>query len=162
MKPGVYLETSIISYLAAWPSRDLITAGRQQVTHQWWRMRSQDFESVVSELVHLECRAGDPDAAARRAALLHGLPTLDVTPLAESLAEEILRRAALPAKARADALHIAIAAAQGIRFLLTWNSAHIANAERRPLVERICREAGYEPPVLCTPDQLLGEETGNV
>lgn len=158
MKPVVYLETSIISYLAARPSRDLITAGRQQVTHQWWERRAGDFERVVSELVHLECAAGDREAASRRGSILRGLPTLDVTPLAETLAEEILRGAGLPAKARADALHIAIAAAQGVHFLLTWNSAHIANAERRPRVEKICREVGYEPPVLCTPDELLGEE----
>jgi hypothetical protein len=40
--------------------------------------------------------------------------------------------------------------------LLTWNSTHIANAEIRPKVERACRDNGYEPPVLCTPDELMG------
>jgi predicted nucleic acid-binding protein len=162
MKPSVYLETSIISYLAAKPSRDLVTAARQQVTHQWWETRRVLFELLVSELVHSECAGGDAEAAARRASILRDLPVLDVTPLAETLASEILAQAKLPPRAKADALHIAIAAAQGVRYLLTWNTAHIANAERRPLVERTCRRAGYVPPVLCTPDELLGEEAGDV
>jgi predicted nucleic acid-binding protein len=158
MKPSVYLETSIISYLAARPSRDLVTAARQQVTHQWWVTRRASFELLVSELVHSECQRGDLDAAERRAAILTGISLLDITPLAERLAASILVQARLPARAKADALHIAIAASQGIQYLMTWNSAHIANAERRPLVEKTCRGAGLVPPVLCTPDELLGEE----
>ena len=162
MAQSVYLETSIISYLAARPSRDLVVAAHQQITHRWWETRRGDFEVVVSELVHLECAAGDPEAASRRAGILEGIETLDITPLAESLADEILRGAGLPVSARADALHIAIAASQGVDYLMTWNVTHIANAECRPLVERACRTAGYEPPVVCTPDELLGEEGGDV
>ena len=75
------------------------------------------------------------------------------------LALALLNGAALPSKARADALHIAIAATQGVSYLLTWNSAHIANAEKRPLVETVCRLAGYEVPILCTPDELMGEDS---
>jgi predicted nucleic acid-binding protein len=158
----VYLETSIISYLAALPSRDLIVAGRQQLTHEWWQRRRGGFEIVVSELVHLECSEGDPDAAIRRASLLAGLRSVETLPAAEALAAALLQGAALPAKAAADALHIAIAATQGVSYLLTWNSAHIANAEKRPVVEAVCRRAGYEPPILCTPDELMGEEPSSV
>jgi hypothetical protein len=158
----VYLETTIISYLAARPSRDLVVAAHQRITHEWWEVRRRDFEVLVSELVHLECAAGDPEAARRRADVLAGIPTLDITPLAESLASKIQLDAGLPEGARADALHIAIAASQGVDYLLTWNVAHIANAEIRPLAERACRNAGYEPPILCTPDELLGEEVGDV
>ncbi|HXU29751.1 MAG TPA: type II toxin-antitoxin system VapC family toxin [Thermoanaerobaculia bacterium] len=158
----VYLETSVISYITARPSRDLIVAGRQQLTHEWWRRRRSSFEVVVSELVHLECSDGDPLAAARRADFLAELRSLATTPEAEVLALALLRDAALPSKARADALHIAIAATQGVSYLLTWNSAHIANAEKRPLVEAACRAAGYEAPILCTPDELMGEESSYV
>jgi predicted nucleic acid-binding protein len=158
----VYLETSVISYLAARPSRDVIVAGRQQLTHEWWSRRRGFFDVVVSELVHLECADGDPVAAARRADFLAALRSLDTTPKAEALALALLKGAALPAKARADALHIAIAATQGVSYLLTWNSAHIANAEKRPRVEAVCRLAGYEPPILCTPDELMGEESSYV
>jgi hypothetical protein len=119
MAQSVYLETSIVSYLAARPSRDLVVAAHQQITHRWWETRRGDFELVVSELVHLECAAGDPEAASRRAGILEGIETLDITPLAESLADEILRGAGLPVSARADALHIAIAASQGVDYLMT-------------------------------------------
>jgi predicted nucleic acid-binding protein len=155
----VYLETSVISYLTAQPSRDVIVAGRQQLTHEWWRRRRSSFEVVVSELVHLECADGDPVAAARRADFLAVLRSLEITPEAEEFALALLRDAALPSRAQADALHIAIAATQGVSYLLTWNSAHIANAEKRPLVEAACRVAGYEAPILCTPDELMGEES---
>lgn len=159
MPPRVYIETSVISYLAARPSRDLITAARQQITHEWWRRRRPQFEVVVSQLVLTEARAGDPEAAARRATVLSDLPLLDVSPAAVVLARRLVEEARLPLQAAADALHIATAACHGVDYLLTWNAAHIANAERRPRVERTCRAHGYEPPVLCTPDELIGEES---
>jgi predicted nucleic acid-binding protein len=155
---SVYLETSIISYLAARPSRDLVVAARQQITRDWWTSRRHDFEYVVSELVCAECGAGDPDAVRRREDWLRDLPVLAVTDTAEELATQIVRAAGLPQRAQADALHIAVAAVHGVEFLVTWNSAHIANAELRPRVEAACRVFGYEPPVLCTPDELLGTE----
>lgn len=126
----VHLETSAISYLTAAPSRDVIVAGRQQLTWEWWQLRRNDFEVVVSELVHLEAADGDPDAATRRASALAELRSLEIAPEAEALAAALLEGTALPPKARADALHIAIAATQGVSYLLTWNSAHIANAGR--------------------------------
>lgn len=87
---------------------------------------------------------------------------VEITPEAEALAEALLQGAALPPKAAADALHIAIGATQGVSYLLTWNSAHIANAEKRPMVESVCRRFGYAPPILCTPDELMGEELSSV
>lgn len=162
MSELVYLETSIISYLAARPARDVIVAGRQQLTHEWWRRHASSFDLVVSELVRVECADGDPEAAARRTAFLESLRSLAITREAEALSESLLRGAALPLNARADALHIAIAATQGVTFLLTWNSAHIANAQKRPVVDRVCRLAGFEPPILCTPDELMETEVPSV
>lgn len=162
MEPTIYLETSIISYLAARPSRDLITAARQQVTHEWWALRRNAFELFVSELVIDEATAGDPEAAARRLTILEDLSVIDVTSLAEELADHILHRVGLPVRARADALHIALATSQGLDYLMTWNVTHLANAQIRPRVERACRLAGYEPPVLCTPDQLIAGEERDV
>jgi predicted nucleic acid-binding protein len=157
-KPSVYLETSIISYLSAHPSRDLITAARQQVTHEWWTLRRNDFDLYVSELVHSEASAGDRDAASRRIALLDDLPVIDITPLAEDLAGYIVSSVPLPDRAQADALHVALAAAQGIDYLMTWNVTHLANARIRFRLEAACRDKGYEPPTLCTPDELLSGE----
>lgn len=159
MVPTIYLETSIISYLAAQPSRDLITAARQQLTHEWWDRRRNSFQLFVSELVLVETSRGDAEAAARRLAWLDRIEVVDTSPLAEEIADQVLRHAGLPQHARADALHIAIAASQGIDYLMTWNATHIANALIRPRVERVCRSLGFEPPVLCTPDELMaGEE----
>ena len=160
MPPRVYVETSVISYLAARPSRDLITAARQQLTHDWWRLRRPQFEVYISQLVLDEAAGGDPEAAARRATILARLPLLDITPAAVSLARGLLELAGLPPEAGADALHIATAACHGMDYLLTWNSTHIANAELRPRIERACRAQGYEAPVLCTPDELMGQGGG--
>jgi hypothetical protein len=84
--PSVYVETSIISHLAARPSRDLIVAARQQLTHTWWRERGPAFGLYVSQVVPDEVLVGDPDAAERRAALVAGMPVLDITPEVADLA----------------------------------------------------------------------------
>jgi hypothetical protein len=157
MKPTVYVETTVPSYLTAWPSRDLVRAGDQQVTRDWWARRSV-YELRVSSLVLLECRAGDAEAAALRLAALDGIPVLAQTPEAEVLAETLLREVPLPARAAADALHVAVAAVNGVSYLVTWNCTHIANASLRPRIEEVCRRSGYEPPVICTPKELLGGE----
>ena len=114
------------------------------------------FDLYVSQVVLDEILAGDPDAAERRAALTEGIPVLDITPAVADLAAALIQRVPLPITAGADAAHIATAAYHGMDFLLTWNSTHIANAELRPRVERVCRENGHPAPVLCTPDELMG------
>lgn len=157
MRRTVYMETSIVSYLAARPSRDLIVAARQQLTHTWWRERRPAFDVYVSQVVLDEALVGDSEAVERRAALLQGLPVLDITPEVAELAAALVQRVPLPARAGADAAHIAVAAYHAMDFLVTWNSTHIANAELRSRVEQVCRESGYPPPVLCTPDELMGE-----
>ncbi len=119
------------------------------------------FELRVSSLVLLECGAGDSKAAALRLAALDGVPVLAQSPEVETLADALLREVPLPAKAAADALHIAVAAVNGVLYLLTWNCTHIANATLRPRIEAVCRQMGYEPPVICTPRELLGEGDGS-
>jgi predicted nucleic acid-binding protein len=156
MADRVYIETSIISYLAARPSRDLITAARQQITHDWWARRRPLFDICISEVVVLEASAGDESAAQRRNEILRELHSLAVSDDAVELSEHLVIAAGLPAGAKVDALHIAVAACNGIDYLLTWNSTHIANAQIRPRVERACRDRGFEPPILCTPDELMG------
>lgn len=159
MRTSVYLETTVISYLAARPHRDLVTAAHQQVTHDWWTHRHNEFDLYVSELVIREASAGDPDAAARRLTFLEGIAPLAVSDAARSLAGRLIQAGVVPVRAAADALHVALAAVNGIDYLLTWNCQHIANARMRARIENTCRENGYEPPVLCTPEELLGEDT---
>ncbi len=157
MKPKVYIETSVISYLTARPSRDLITAAHQQLTIDWWEDRRTDFDLYVSQLVVRESGAGDEDAAKRRLDVIEQIPLLELTEEALVLAHSLVESGPLPAKASEDALHIAVATVHGMDFLLTWNCKHIANAEMRNLITEICRSQGYEPPVTCTPEELLGE-----
>ncbi|MBM4046141.1 MAG: type II toxin-antitoxin system VapC family toxin [Planctomycetes bacterium] len=158
MRPDIYIENSIISYLAARPSRNLVTAARQQITSDWRHSRRPQFDLYVSELVFTEAADGDPEAASRRMHYLADVEEVPVTLEARSLARALLEEGALPPKAVADALHVATAAVHGIKYLLTWNCAHLANAEIRPLVRSVCAVHGYTSPEICTPEELMGEE----
>jgi hypothetical protein len=157
MKPKVYIETTIPSYLTAWPSRDLIRAAHQQSTREWWNSRRSDFDLFVSDVVVLEASAGDPIAASERLEILKGLPILKAVPEALKLSEELLLRVPLPPRAALDSLHISIAVVTGMDFLLTWNCNHIANATLRPRIEAICHAMGYSSTTICTPTELMKE-----
>lgn len=158
----MYIETSVVSYLTARPSRDLIVAAHQQLTHEWWDERRAEFDVVISRVVLEEAALGEPDMARRRLDALEGMPLLPVKPEASALAAALVRRGGLPAKASTDALHIAVASVSGVDYLLTWNCKHIANAQTRRAVSAACRAAGYEPPVICTPEELMGEGGADV
>ena len=127
MMKSIYLESSIVSYLAVRPNRDLVVAGNQQVTRDWWETRRGGYELYVSDVVVAECAAADPTAAAERGLFLADLPVLATTEESEALADALLSAMALPKRAALDALHIALAATNGIDIFLTWNCAHIAN-----------------------------------
>ena len=159
MTPRVYVETTIPSYLMARPRPDVLRAAHQQATREWWDRRAA-FELYASRLVVEECRGGDPEAANERLGALAGISLLAENASTAALADALVRGIPLPAKAAADAIHIAIAAVNGIAFLLTWNCRHIANVTLRPRIEAICRAAGYEPPLICTPEELMiGEDS---
>lgn len=160
--PKVYLETTIGSYLTAWPSRDLVMAANQEVTREWWATRKDEFQLFVLQLVIKESSSGDSDAAQRRLEFLKPFPRLDITDEVEALAAKLIAEIPLPPKALADALHIAVSAVNHINYLLTWNCTHIANATLRSRIEEICRSQGYQPPVICTPQEMLAEGSHNV
>lgn len=147
----------MISYLTARASRDIVVAAHQELTRQWWDQRRSDYHLVVSEVVLREAEAGDSEAAERRGAVVAGIDVLEVGAAALELAEKLVRRGAVPAVAAEDALHIAIAATNGVDYLLTWNCAHIANAAMRRAIDEVCIEQGFEPTVLCTPEELIEE-----
>ena len=155
MAPKVYVETTVISYLTARPSRDVVIAGHQQSTREWWDGYSGRFELVASQLVVEEASAGDREAAQQRLAVLAGMLLLELTEEALALAENLVAAGAVPQQAAADALHIAVAVTNGVDYLLTWNHRHLANATMRGAIERVCRAAGYEPVIICTPEELL-------
>ena len=157
MNRWVYVETTVISYLAARASRDVIIKAHQEVTHAWWLKRRKDFELMVSDVVLEELGRGDKAAAASRLGYARNLSVVLSAEPSIALARLLLKQRAVPAAAQVDALHIGVAAANGADFLLTWNCRHIANAETRAKIGAVCREAGYEPPVICTPEELMGD-----
>ena len=155
MKPTAYIETSVVSYLTARPSRDVVVAAYQEITREWWRDAPDRFDLVASALVVAEARAGDTDAAHSRLMALEAVTLLDASPDAEELTRKLLDLGVVPRQAADDAAHIAVAVTNGVDYLVTWNFRHIANAAMRARIERACRQSGYEPPVICTPNELL-------
>ena len=154
MKPKVYLETTIVSFLTARPSRDVVNAGMIEQTKRWWSREREGFELFVSDIVVTEASAGDPEAVKRRLNVLREITTLETNSEIKTLTTVLLRNMALPANAADDAAHIAIAAVKEMHFLLTWNCRHIANASMRPKVEGLCAAEGYRCPIICTPLEL--------
>lgn len=157
MKPKVYLETSVVSYLTALPSNDLRAMANQNSTLEWWQTRRQKFELLISEFVIAEASLGNPEAAQRRLAAIADLAELEATESVRALGKALIQYHALPANAEMDAYHVAIATVHGVEFLLTWNCTHIANAATRPKIEATCRNLGFEPPIICTPLELMEE-----
>jgi hypothetical protein len=157
MPQRIYIETTIPSYLTARPSRDIIQAARQQLTYTWWESERYNYDLCISQMVLDEAAAGDAEAARRRLAVIADLPLLDLTGAVETLAENIMQANLLPASASRDAVHIAVTAVHQVTFLLTWNCRHIANAVLFRELRRIIEDAGYDMPVICTPEELIGD-----
>ena len=155
MKPRLYLETTIPSYLTSRPSKDLIVSAHQQITREWWRIRRDSFEIYTSQFVTDEAGEGDKKAAQKRLELLLPFSLLNVTESVFQLASAFLDKGIIPEKAARDAAHIAIAAVHGIEYLLTGNCTHIANAMISKKVQKICELNGFLCPVICTPEELM-------
>lgn len=153
---SVYIETTVVSYLTARPSRDIVVAGHQQLTREWWDTRER-YRLVTSQFVWDEAALGDREFAAKRLEMLRSLTVLDVIPEVEDLMDRLINEGPIPSRALLDAGHIAIAAVHEVDFLVTWNCRHIANPKMLGGLNRICTSAGYNLPVLCTPGQLLAE-----
>jgi len=159
MKEKLYIETSVVSYLAARPSRDLLIAARQEATAELWsRLLSAGLAGYVSTLVHQEAQQGDPEQARTRMGAISSLVVLDIDQEAQALAEQILAAKAIPAEYPGDALHMAVAAVNGMDALVTWNFAHLNNPVARVKIRQIVEANGYRCPEVCSPDELLEME----
>jgi predicted nucleic acid-binding protein len=154
-KPRVYLETSVLSYLTSRPSRDIVIAANQQVTREWWNNRRHLYDIFISQFVLDEAAAGDPTAARERLKSIEHLQQVELIPEAARLATAILSSGRFPASAASDAVHIALAAAHRMDFLLTCNCSHIANAMNARFIEALCRRNELESPIICTPHELM-------
>lgn len=154
----VYIETSVISYLTQKPSSQVVTAARQLLTHQWWNDERANYELVVSQYVIDEVSAGDPTLAADRLLVLNGIPLLPNAPEIPRIANEIISLGVLPWNAQVDALHIAVAHHR-VQYLLTWNCKHLANAKILPRIYNVLTDLSIPIPIICTPEELLGDDT---
>lgn len=155
VKPSVYVETSVVSYLTARPSHDVVRAAYREVTRRWWRNAPTRYRLFASADVITEVSRGHSDAARSRLEALRGIPLLAPTRESDALTQRLLDLRSLPRKAATDAAHIAIAAAHGVEYLATWNFRHIANLAMQATIDDLCRRAGHRPPVLCTPNDLM-------
>ncbi len=155
-KPTVYIETTIPSFLTSRPSSDLVVAGKQEVTRQWWENRKNNYHLFVSQFLLDEVSGGNPEVAQKRIKVVEGIDLLEVDDEVIRVVKMIMSSGLLPAKAETDAAHIAVASRHGIDFLITWNCTHIANAEIMSKLNYIVAETGYFLPTICTPDELFG------
>lgn len=156
MSETLYIETSILGYLTARSTKNLILAANMEVTKDWWEYRRSAFTLYVSQAVLNEVAQGDTEIAVQRMELLRGVPSLELNQAVRDLASQFLTRSNLPPKAHIDAIHIAVATVHSLDYLLTWNCKHIANAQIQRKLAEISFDFGYELPILCTPYELLG------
>lgn len=157
MSETVYIETSILGYLTARSTRNLILAANIELTKEWWELHSNTFALYISQVVLDEVARGDAEIALKRLEIVNGLPLVELNQSVRSLAAQFLARSNLPPKASDDAVHIAAATVHGLDYLLTWNCKHIANAQIQRKLEEISLDFGYQLPVICTPYELLGD-----
>jgi predicted nucleic acid-binding protein len=155
MRPTVYIETSVVSYLVSRPSRDLIIAGHQQITEDWWRNVLPKVSAFVSELVLEEAGKGDGHAAAKRLDRLVEIPALEVVDEVDGLAKKYADALHLPDKALADAYHMALATWHGMDYLVSWNCSHIASGRVQKVLTGVNNVLGFQTPIFCTPEELM-------
>jgi predicted nucleic acid-binding protein len=154
MAKSVYIETSVVSYYTARPSRDVVVAARQEATRNLWPKLVDEYESFVSVLVREEATKGEVEQSALRLQAIHLFPMLDVDEAAQTLASKIIEGHGIPQEYPEDALHLALAAINGLDVLVTWNFAHLNNPFTRMMIRQIVENAGYQCPEICSPDEL--------
>lgn len=150
-----YIETTVIGHLVGRILADPIVAGRQAVTRQWWPNATTKYRLFVSKVVADECAAGDAEAAKERLAVLDSLEFLATSSAVDELARKLMDEFAVPKTEPRDAVHISLSAVNGLGYLVSWNFKHIVNPTTRSAIERVCRDAGFVPPMICTPDELM-------
>ena len=141
----IYIETTIVGHLGGRILGDAIIAARQRSTREWWTTQSSRYQCFVSLLVIDECSAGNAESAEERLRIISDLDVLGGSPEADALANALLKSKAIPETEPRDAMHISLAATNGVKYLLTWNFKHIANAQLRSKIEATCRTMDSSP-----------------
>lgn len=157
MKEIVYIETTIVSYLVARPSGDLVLSAHQQVTREWWENERMKYQCIASEEVVREAMLGDTRMAQARIKVLQELQIVGITAEVEAMAATFMATGALPPTMRPDATHLAAATLSGADYLLTWNCRHLANAHVLRRLQKEAERRGWPLPGVCTPLELMGD-----
>jgi hypothetical protein len=152
---SVYIETTIISYLTAKPSRDLIVAAHQQITAEWWASVRPEVECFVSPFVIDEATRGDDEYARQRLEAIADFSVLQVNEEVEVLAREYFAALNIPEKAKIDAFHLAVAAWHKMAYVLSWNCKHIASGRVQKMLQDTNARLGVYTPIVCTPEELM-------
>jgi hypothetical protein len=155
----VYIETSVVSYFVGEISKNIIIAGHQASTKDFWGKLNIEIEPIISALVIKEASQGDKEKAESRIKAIEGFTVIDISIQAEDLADLLLEKNGIPKEFPEDALHIAIATVEKIDFIATWNFKHINNPFTKNKIKQIIEDAGFSCPVLASPEELLGEDS---
>lgn len=155
IKPRVYIEPTVVSYLVARPSNNPILAARQRTSGQLWEDYADRFKFVISQLVQDEIQRGNITVAQRRLEVVSPLTVLEILPEVDELVQRLLETGAVPRNSVTDAQHIAIATVHNVEYLVSWNQKHIANEYKREHINQVCQESGFQPTIICTPTQLI-------
>jgi hypothetical protein len=157
MKEIVYIETTIVSYLVARSSRDLVLSAHQQVTREWWEFERAKYRCIASEEVVREAVQGEREMAQARIKALEEVEIIRITAEVEAMAATYMATGALPPTMRPDATHLAAATLSGADYLLTWNCRHLANAHVLRRLQKEAERRGWQLPGVCTPMELMGD-----
>ncbi len=157
MENSVYIETTVVSYLCARTSRDIIIAARQQITERFWGLLGVYLVPYVSLLVINECSKGTPIQIQKRLKAIERFDVVAIDLESEALARNIVHEKGIPEQYPEDAMHIAAAAVNGIDFIATWNFAHINNPATRKRIREIVERHDYVCPEICSPEELIGD-----
>ena len=158
MIQSVFIETTIPSYYVAKRSRDIVQAARQELTIEWWDKHRSRYEVLSSQIVLDEAARGDSAMAKKRLHMLAKVPLLVITDAVVRIAEELIKDGVVPERAGDDSFHIACAGVHGVDFLLTWNCKHIANPHNRHRIRGCFARHGVKMPVICTPEEFIGDD----
>ena len=155
IKPRVYIEPTVVSYLVARPSNDARLVSWQRATQQLWANYTDKFEFVISRIVRAEIQRDDAIAAQQRLDVISSLTVLEILPEVNILAQKLLDAGAVPQNSGLDAQHIAVATVQGVDYLVSWNHKHIVNEHKLEHINQVCQAAGFQPTTICTPMELM-------
>ena len=159
MKPRIYVETSVISYLTARPSSNVMLLARQQFTRELWDLQPDHFEAWLLPLVLDEASQGDPQAAAARVQVCRGLPELEINTEVKAFVQLPANTGAVPTTEPEDALHIALATLHAVDYIASWNFAHMVGPAAKVKLQNKISELGYRPPIIATPEEIFEELT---